>query len=326
MQLVLQPCGDSDAIEHYVDTIKNPVPLERILPFLPPSEHERLRATFGEAVAVWGVTPGKTGGNAKKWSRMQLGDMAMLYRDKRFFFKGEVAYKVHSPALARELWQERADGATWEYVFFLNDLESVDIDVARFNAAAGYKDNNIIQGFNVLLPDHSAAVMEALNIDPSVGGILLSDDEISAAKDALGQLDGDLDLPATTRRRAEQALLRRIRLGGKRSAPCAICARDLPVDLLVIGHIRKRHSCDSTQKRDESNVMAVCTLGCDRLFENGYIYVDQMGVVRASDGVKGGGDELGSVIQALAGKQCLAWSSKSAPYFEWHQEHPRRFL
>lgn len=97
MQLVLQPCGDSDAIEHYVDTIENPVSLERVLPFLPQSEHQRLRNTFGDSVAVWGVTPGKTGGNAKKWARMELGDTAMLYRDKRFFFKGEVAASAFAP-------------------------------------------------------------------------------------------------------------------------------------------------------------------------------------------------------------------------------------
>lgn len=325
MQLVLQPCGDSDAVEHFIDTIENPVPLERILPFLPAVEGERLRAAFGNNVAVWGVTPGKDGGNAKKWARMQLGDIAMLYRDKRFFFKGEVAYKVHSPDLARELWQERADGVTWEHVFFLTDLEALDISVMRFNAAAGYKVTNIIQGFNVLAPDHSGAIMEALSIDASVGGVLLSEGEVSAAKDALGRLDGDLDLPVSARRRAEQALLRKICLGGRKEAACAICARKLPVDLLVIGHIRKRHSCDAVQKRDESNVMPVCALGCDRLFENGYIYVDATGTVRAAN-MATCGDELESAIQSLVGRRCLAWSQGSAPYFKWHQEHPRRFL
>jgi len=325
MQLVLQPCGDSDAVEHYVDTIQNPIPLARILPFLLPAERDRVSAAFGRAVAVWGVTPGKNQINAKKWARMQLGDVAMLYRNKRFFFKGEVAYKIHSPDLARELWQERTDGVTWEYVFFLTDLEQIDIDVVRFNTAARYKPNNIIQGFNVLPSDLSEAIMEALDLEPSVGAILPAESEILAAMRALENLEGDLDLPASTRRRAEQALLRKIRFGGKKVDACSICARVLPVDLLVIGHIRKRHSCDATQKRDGANVMPVCLLGCDKLFENGYIYVDSSGVIEASHIAKGN-PQLDSVINSLVGKTCLSWTPASAPYFRWHKEHPRRFL
>ncbi|MBT2119563.1 hypothetical protein KK141_19390 [Dyella sp. LX-66] len=323
MQLVLQPCGDSDAVEHYVDTIQNPVSLTRILPLLPPAERERVSLAFGESVAVWGVTPGKNQVNARKWSRMQLGDVAMLYRNRRFFFKGAVAYKIHSPDIARELWKERSDGVTWEYVFFLTDLEQIDIDVVRFNAAARYKANNIIQGFNVLSSDQSEAIIEALDLDPVVGVLLPAEDEIWAATRALENLEGDLDVPANVLRRAEQALLRKIHLGGKKSGVCAICAKVLPVDLLVIGHIRKRHSCDPSQKRDAANVMAVCLLGCDKLFENGYIYVDASGIVRASTTARGN-PQLDTIIDSLEGTTCLAWTADSAPYFRWHREHPRR--
>lgn len=325
MQLVLQPCGDSDAVEHYVGTIQNPVPLTRILPFLLPTERDRVSTAFGEAVAVWGVTPGKNQVNAKKWMRMQLGDIAMLYRNKRFFFKGEVAYKIHSPDLARNLWQERPDGVTWEYVFFLTDLEQIDIDVTRFNVSAKYKPNNIIQGFNVLPSDLSETIMEALDLEPPVGAILPGEDEVLSAMRALENLQGDLDLPVSTRRRAEQALLRKIRLGGKKVDSCSICGRVLPVDLLVIGHIRKRHSCDASQKRDEANVMPVCLLGCDKLFENGYIYVDSSGVIQASH-IAESNPELDPVINSLTGKTCLRWTPSSAPYFRWHKEHLRRFL
>lgn len=320
MHLVLQPCGDSDAVEHYVDTIQNPVPIHRILPFLPVPERDRVSATFGEAVAVWGVTPGKNHVNATKWTRMALGDVAMLYRNKRFFFKGQVAYKIHAPDLARELWKERADGATWEYVFFLTDLEQVDIDVVRFNEAAGYKSTNIVQGFNVLDPDHSEAIIEALDLEPVVGAILPAEGDVQAAKKALDELEGELDLPANTRRRAEQALLRKIRLGGKKVAACSICARVLPVDLLVIGHIRKRHSCDPSQRRDEANIMPICLLGCDKLFENGYIYVDSSGVICAKHDAKGN-PQLDPVINAFEGERCLSWSSASEPYFKWHRDH-----
>ena len=34
MRIAVQPCGDSDAKEHFVDTIENLVPKERIYPLL----------------------------------------------------------------------------------------------------------------------------------------------------------------------------------------------------------------------------------------------------------------------------------------------------
>jgi len=34
MQLVLQPCGDSDARQHFFDTIERLVAISRVLPYL----------------------------------------------------------------------------------------------------------------------------------------------------------------------------------------------------------------------------------------------------------------------------------------------------
>jgi len=325
MQLVLQPCGDSDAVEHYVDTIENPVSLSRILPFLSASDQEAVRRTFSDAVAVWGVTPGKTGGNATKWERIELGDTALLYRDRRFFFKGTVAFKVHSVELAKELWQTRADGATWEYAFFLTDLEPVDIPVERFNSAAGYKLNNIIQGFNVLPPDRSEHVLDALELGPNIGATLPSASEVERARRRLEELAADMNLPITAYRRAEQESLRTILLGGKQTERCAICARHLPVDLLVTGHIRPRHSCSPEQRRDLANVMAVCLLGCDALFENGYVTVDDSGRIRTEESAKAH-PHLATAAQALEGSACNAWNANSAQYFAWHRGAARRFV
>lgn len=324
-QLVLQPCGDDDAVEHYVDTIENPVPLERISRFLPEADRARIARTLGDSVAIWGVTPGKRDMNANKWHRMELGDIALMYRERRFFFKGEVAYKIRSADMARELWGERKDGATWEYAFFLTDLEEVDIDVRRFNIAAGYKENNVVQGFDVLPRLKSDAVLDALDLSSAIGAVVVTPPEADAARRRLLQLGQELDLPVASRRRAEQSLLREIMLGSKREAPCALCSRILPIDLLVVGHIRKRHSCDASQKLDEANTMPICLLGCDKLFENGYVNVDDRGTVCAANGRKWN-PALSEALNAIVGRQCAAWSPASEIYFKWHREHRRRFL
>lgn len=324
-QLVLQPCGDDHAIAHYQDTIERPVQVSRIAHLLPESERRLVADTFGAFVAVWGVTAGRGSVNARKWRRMRLGDITLMYRKRRFFFKGEVAYKLHSPDLARELWGEREDGATWEYVFFLTDLEEIDIDVVQFNAAAGYKQSNVIQGFDVLPTGKSEVILEALELETAVGALLSPSRESESLRQALAELGDDLDVPATQRRRAEQALLRRMLLGNRRHQSCSICARVLPVDLLVIGHIRKRHSCDIQQKLDPANIMPVCLLGCDKLFENGYIHVSSTGQINLSRPLNGS-DCLGEFVGSLIGKSCKAWSAASETYFRWHREHRRRFL
>lgn len=71
MHLVLQPCGDSDAREHFVDTIQNKVPTERLRPILSVQDFDLLHRAFGESVAVWGVTPAKNLSNAKAWDKME---------------------------------------------------------------------------------------------------------------------------------------------------------------------------------------------------------------------------------------------------------------
>jgi hypothetical protein len=324
MQLVLQPCGDSDAREHYVDTIQNPVPVSRILPHLRSDERALVQDAFPDVVAVWGVTPGKNEVNANKWRRITVGDAAMLYRDRQFFFRGTVAYKTHSPELAKELWESRADGATWEYVFFLTDLEPVEISIDRFNAAAGYKETFIVQGFNVLSPEHSERILEELGLDSGIGATLPSDADIEAAKAALQAMDGELDADTSARRRKEQTHLRTILLGKKQTECCSICGRTLPVDLLVIGHIRKRHSCPQDIKKDLANVMPVCLLGCDVLFENGYIYVDTDGNIQAAAHVSKV-PELQLAAKMVVGLKCRAWRTDSEPYFAWHRQHPRKF-
>lgn len=325
MQLVLQPCADSNAVEHYVDTVENPVAISRILPFLSAEDREAIQRTFSSAVAVWGVTPGKIGGNATKWQRIELGDTALLYRNKRFFFKGTVAFKLHSADLAKDLWKTREDGSTWEYAFFLTDLEPVDIPVERFNAAAGYKINNIVQGFNVLPADHSERILDALELGPNIGATLPSETDIERARFRLAQLSSDMNIPVSSFRRAEQETLRTILLGGKRTEICAICARRLPVDLLVTGHIRARHSCSAEQRRDLANVMAICLLGCDALFENGYITVDASGMVRAEAPAQAH-LHLAAAAGAVGGSKCSAWTDASEQYFSWHRAGTRRFV
>jgi 5-methylcytosine-specific restriction protein A len=171
MQLVLQPCAGDDANEHFVHTIQNPVLITRLASFLSQEERSQIAGKFGDSVAVWGVTPGEDDGNAKKWQRMNIGDTALFYKKRQFFYKGTVAYKIHSAQMAESLWNKKEDGSTWEYIFFLTDLEAVAIDVRDFNQLAGRKETAIVQGFTVLESGPSAKILDALDLTSDAGAV-----------------------------------------------------------------------------------------------------------------------------------------------------------
>lgn len=114
--------------------------------------------------------------------------------------------------------------------------------------------------------------------------------------------------------RMEQAELRAHLLAGRASDPCALCGRVLPARLLIAAHIAPRHALSDEQRRRFDEVaMLVCALGCDALFEWGYVTVDEGGIVRA--GTDAPTDDLRSAVAELVGKRCAKFNASTAPLF-----------
>ena len=83
MLVALQPAGSPASHQHYVDTIENPVPIDRCEAFLGPDELSALRSTYTDGlIPLWGVTPGRSGLNVGKYERLNLGDYVLFSRDK----------------------------------------------------------------------------------------------------------------------------------------------------------------------------------------------------------------------------------------------------
>jgi hypothetical protein len=61
--------------------------------------------------------------------------------------------------------------------------------------------------------------------------------------------------------------------------------------------------------------MPLCALGCDALFEQGFISVTK-GYVKAGP-IKPQTKDLKTFINAVAGAPCRYWSIESNKYFEW---------
>jgi hypothetical protein len=125
-----------------------------------------------------------------------------------------------------------------------------------------------------------------------------------------------LESETVAKSRKEQAFLRAYLLKGQMTGCCVLCGRLLPSELLVAAHIKPRSRCTRDEKLDFDNVATLmCTLGCDGLFEKGFIYVSD-GKVR--EGVRPLPTEsLKVAVNVLVGRSVPHWPSGST-YYSWH--------
>ena len=144
--------------------------------------------------------------------------------------------------------------------------------------------------------------------------------EIDNTANALDDL-ASLDARRITLVRREQGLLRAMLFADREIGRCGICSREFPTSLLVAAHIKPRAKCNDDERRDvANNILPLCMLGCDTLFEQGYISV-KAGCVIAGPKLADT-PEVKSRVKALVDSQCKYWSIDSKKYFEWRMRHP----
>lgn len=133
---------------------------------------------------------------------------------------------------------------------------------------------------------------------------------------------GPLDKTAARAARMEQGYLRqelfkKDKYSMKDSEVCAICGKEYPINLLVAAHIKKRAKCSDEEKRDYENiVMPLCKLGCDELYERGYIAVIK-GKVFIINQNKITSD-LKRYLVKIDGLSCSQWKPSTKKYFRDH--------
>ena len=141
--------------------------------------------------------------------------------------------------------------------------------------------------------------------------------------DVIGSVDQiqDLDSVSTAIVRKEQGLLRKKLLGNSFAGRCGICGKEYPVQFLVAAHIKKRAECSDVEKADIPAIaMPMCLLGCDALYEKGYVTVVNGQVLSAPTAHTG----LGSLLQTVSGNDCAYWNADNADYFAWHNQNTFR--
>lgn len=190
----------------------------------------------------------------------------------------------------------------------------------------------MIQGFGVHDEAQASAIYELLELSEpeAVEGASLGPSRTSTKLSSLEALQRLAQLQQTDKAgkraaRQEAGIFRSYLLPNGHLVQCAICGEIYPSGFLVAAHIKPRASCTDPERRDLGVVMPACKFGCDELFERGYIYVDEQGIIRAGENATGAGGSLKSRVQDLTDKACLIFKvGVNDHYFEWHRKHPRR--
>ena len=160
-RVVLQPSANHAARQHYVDTIQAPVHLHTHRDLLSAADAAQLERAFpGGLAAMWGVTPGVADVNARKYSKASVGDLVLFAAHGAIFGSGVIAVKFRNRDLASQLWGFDQKGQTWEYMYALDEIRSLDIPYVEFNRVVGYEPNNVIQGFTVMNEERSRAFLD----------------------------------------------------------------------------------------------------------------------------------------------------------------------
>jgi hypothetical protein len=147
-------------------------------------------------------------------------------------------------------------------------------------------------------------------------------EDVTAQQIALLEGVESTDTTQTTTSRVEQRHLRRFVFQDNDIAQCWICHRMVPNAGAYIwcAHIKKRSEATEIERRDGHIVAGMCKFGCDALYEQGDIVVDETGVVQANNRDSNDLPSLRESMEELQGNQVQNFSELNAGYFQWHRD------
>jgi len=142
------PPGNTEAMVHYQDTIRNKIAFDRIAPHVSSSLGRKLQQVFGpNRIAVWGSRGGP--GNRRTFDRMNEGDEVLILEGRTIRLLGRIAAKVISPRLSVELWKNLRGESTagWDLIYFIANPKEIDLPFVEFSKLLGYEPDYLPQGF-----------------------------------------------------------------------------------------------------------------------------------------------------------------------------------
>lgn len=314
-RIILQPASLPDARKNYKKTVENSVHIDRIAKFLTREEDLKLRENYPDGMfKVWGALPG--GGRVNYWNEISRGDVILFARDNFIFSAGVITTKFCNPDVANVLWGRNKKGQTWEYLYFIAELRPTTIPYLKFNQLLGYRDGAIIRSFRLLNEDQSVQLLEEFTYLESE--TYFDDSTFNNLEVTVNKLSkvNNTDRTQPVKVRIEQRIFRGWLFGENKYSTCGICHTEYPVAFLHAAHIRKRSECTHQQRVDPYVVMPMCRMGCDDLYERGYISVKDGKIVGLNQ--EHTTPAIEKAKDAVIGNQCRYYTDRTIEYFQWH--------
>src|SRR6266567_8723628 len=132
--------------QHFKDTIAAGKPYTDVLPFLPAADQLQKIAKEGR-VRYWGSLPGES--NKRTFKLLTEGDELLCYRSGNYVALATIAFSLINPSLARSSWGETKNKATWELIYFFQDVRLIDVKATIISQELGYK-SGLVMGFSAL--------------------------------------------------------------------------------------------------------------------------------------------------------------------------------
>lgn len=176
MNYFLAPRSGEKSYKNFKSTIRNGIPYERIEDYLSTEGKEKLLKE--DVIYAWGNREG----TRSQWKMMEPGDIVIFYASKELVMVGTMYHKEYSKEMALAMWPPDEKGNPWAYTFFLRDLKYIRIPIRAFNAIAGYKPANIIQGFMRIKDDHRKLIETQYGSVEKMIEAFSDDDSVEAPK------------------------------------------------------------------------------------------------------------------------------------------------
>ncbi|MFO0767695.1 MAG: hypothetical protein U0231_13145 [Nitrospiraceae bacterium] len=149
--MIYIPPGNTEAIVHYEETIRQKVMAESIYRHVDAGLRSRLSRIFGpRPIAVWGSRDSSA--NRAKFERMVPGDDILIIEGATIKLLGKVAAVTVNPELSKELWKNLRPGESdsWSLIYFIANPQEIDIPFVEFCRLIGYASEYQLRGLTLV--------------------------------------------------------------------------------------------------------------------------------------------------------------------------------
>ncbi|SEI13435.1 hypothetical protein SAMN05192559_11726 [Halobacillus karajensis] len=138
----------------------------------------------------------------------------------------------------------------------------------------------------------------------------------SKTRRLLVRLHGRTNYTTKTKKRREQSILRAWLLGGKDTDFCALCNRKFTIHSLIAAHKKKRSICNEEERTDPHIVMPLCKFGCDHVYEEGLVKIDEDGNIIESKSYELQKVEINYISNLTGNRLNKKWLLGDITYFK----------